>query len=75
VRDSFRQRTLTKYTSFIVLETKEQENALLELQAKFLNNDAKDAPAVMMSEPGLLICLFLFFALVFLGKKKPWIKH
>lgn len=65
VRDSFRQRILTKYTAFTVLETKEQENALLELQAKFLNNDGKDAPAVMMDEPSLFICLLLVLAFVF----------
>ena len=70
VRDSFRQRILTKYTAFTVLETRRQENDLLALQAGFLNDDEKDAPAVMMNEPGLLICLFMVFAIVFFGRKK-----
>jgi len=70
VRDSFRQRLLTKYTAFTVLETKEQENALLELQAKFLNNDGTDAPAVMMDEPGLLICLIMFVSILFWARKR-----
>ena len=70
VRDSFRKRILTKYTAFTVLETREQENALLELQAKFLNNDGKDAPAVMMDEPSLLLCLFMFFAFALLLRRR-----
>ena len=65
VRDSFRQRLLTKYTAFTVLETKEQENALLELQAKFLNSAGVDSPAVMMDEPNLLICLIMLFTVLF----------
>jgi len=68
VRDSFRQRLLTKYTAFTVLETKEQERELLELQAKFLTGGAADSPAVMMDEPGLLIYL-LIPAVIFYGRK------
>ena len=70
VRDSFRKRILTKYTAFTVLETREQERALLKLQAKFLNNDGNDAPAVMMDEPDLLICLLMVFAFVLLLRKR-----
>ena len=68
VRDSFRQRVLTKHTAFTVLETRQQENALLELQAKFLNEDFEDAPAVMMDEPGLLVCIILAIVLVMFGR-------
>ena len=68
VRDSFRQRVLTKHTSFTVLETKEQENSLLELQAKFLSGDKNAAPAVMMDEPNPFVCAVLIFASVFFGK-------
>jgi hypothetical protein len=54
VRDSFRQKLLTPYTAFTVLETQEQEKALLELQDKFLNGSGEaEAPAVSMDEPGL----------------------
>jgi hypothetical protein len=53
-----------------VLETREQENSLLELQAKFLSGDEKEAPAIMMDEPGLLICALLIFAFVFFGRKR-----
>lgn len=74
VRDSFRQRVLTKYTSFTVLETKEQENFLLDLQAEFLNSDEDESPAVMMDEPGLLVCLLsgllLMCAVVLCRKNK-----
>ncbi|MCL1816412.1 MAG: MSEP-CTERM sorting domain-containing protein [Clostridiales bacterium] len=70
VRDSFRQRVLTKYTAFTVLETREQENALLELQAKLLNNEENSAPAVMMDEPDLLICLLMMVVLIIVGRKK-----
>ena len=70
VRDSFRQRILTKYTSFTVLETVEQENSLLELQAIFLNNNGNDAPAVMMDEPGLALCLLMIFVVAFFVRKK-----
>ena len=72
VRDSFRQRLLSKYTAFTVLETREQENALLELQAKFLNNEDINVSTVRMDEPGLLICLIMFFAILFYGRKKHW---
>lgn len=64
VRDSFRQRVLTKYTSYTVLETKEQENFLLDLQAEFLNSDEDESPAVMMDEPSVLGCLLVGLLLV-----------
>jgi hypothetical protein len=75
VRNSFRQRVLTKYTAFTVLETVEQENALLELQAKFLNsggqsNHGQNAPAVMMDEPSLLICVLMALVFAICGRNK-----
>ena len=76
VRDSFRQRILTRYTAFTVLETREQERQLLELQAKFLNSDTTggdfaDAPAVMMNEPGLLLmCTIMVLTCVIIRKNR-----
>ena len=69
IKDSFRQRVLTRYTAFTVLETAEQERALLELQAKFLNGGAANAPAVMMDEPGLWICFLTGIAVIFFRRK------
>ncbi|MCL2047930.1 MAG: MSEP-CTERM sorting domain-containing protein [Defluviitaleaceae bacterium] len=64
IRQSFRQRLLTKYTGFIVVETKEQENDLMELQARFMNEGGEvPAVAVVMSEPGGLA--WVVFGLVF----------
>ena len=65
VRDSFRQRILTRHTAFTVLETIEQEQFLLDLQAKFLNEDASDAPAVMMSEPGMIVFVLSILFLLY----------
>jgi hypothetical protein len=59
VRDSFRQRVLTPFTAFTVLETQEQEEALLALQEEFLNSENRAAPAVMMSEPEWWILVLL----------------
>ncbi|TYQ16989.1 UNVERIFIED_CONTAM: putative secreted protein with MSEP-CTERM motif [Acetivibrio alkalicellulosi] len=70
IRDSFRQRLLTKHTAFTVLETKEQEKSLLELQEKFLNDEMYEAPAVMMSEPGLIICIVFVLILLIYKRKK-----
>ena len=70
VRDSFRQKVLTKYTAFMVLETLEQETSLLNLQAKFLSNDGDGAPAVMMDEPALPLVVVLVFAFVLIGWKR-----
>jgi len=70
IRQSFRQRLLTKYTSFIVLETKQQENDLMELQARFMNEDNETAPAVMMSEPGFLICIVTSLLLIMVIKRR-----
>lgn len=58
IRDSFRQKLLTKHTAFTVLETAEQENYLLGLQEDFLNGKQPEAPAVM-GEPNLLVCLLI----------------
>jgi hypothetical protein len=76
IRDSFRQRILTKHTAFTVLETAEQERALLELQTKFLNGSSYDAPpgapAVRMDEPGFqTIALALAaLAIIYFMKKR-----
>ncbi|MCL2163685.1 MAG: MSEP-CTERM sorting domain-containing protein [Oscillospiraceae bacterium] len=70
VRESFRQRLLSRYTAFTVLETQEQEKSLLELQAKFLSGGVTGAPAVMMDEPGLLIFMILALAIAFIRLRK-----
>ncbi len=50
IKESMKQRILTKNTAFMVMETKEQEDMLLELQDKFLSGGSFETPSVMMSE-------------------------
>ena len=71
VKEAFEKRILTKYTAFTVLETKEQEQTLLDLQEKFLNAEKNsDAPAVMMSEPDTVWILIIVLFMRMLKKKK-----
>ena len=71
VRDSFRQRLLGPYTAFTVLETKEQEESLLALQARILSADGMNAPApVEMSEPGWLWFVLAAVGLVVVHAKR-----
>ena len=63
VRDGMRLRLLTKNNSFIVLETKEQEDDLNRRNQDFLDGKTLSASGALMSEPGLLLAL-LFAALL-----------
>jgi len=63
VRDGIRLRLLTKNNSFIVLETKEQEDDLNRRNQEFLDGKTLSASAAPMSEPGILLAL-LFAALL-----------
>ena len=73
VRDSFRQRVLSRHSAFTVLETKEQEIAMLELQAKLLSGYEKEVDAEtvtpQMDEPDWIVCTLMLFAFVVCGKK------
>jgi len=76
IKDSIKQRILTKNTAFIVMETKEQEDLLLSLQEQFLSGQSTETPAVMMSEPAwaaVIAVLVILLMLVMTGKgmRKP----
>jgi hypothetical protein len=75
IRDSFRQKILTKHTAFTVLETVAQENALLDLQERFLNGKQLDAPAVMMSEPNLIIYGVMILLFIAYKRRELWKRH
>ena len=68
IKESMKQRVLTKNTAFIVMETKEQENLLLSLQELFLSGKSEETPSVMMSEPAWA-AIFVILGLVFLWKR------
>jgi len=53
LRDSMEQRILTVYSSFIVLETREQEETLLRRNQNILDGKMISPPPVPMSEPGI----------------------
>ncbi len=63
VRASFRTRTLTPQTAFIVVETIQQEKELLHLQEQLLNNKL-ETPIVTLDEPSLIVCMLLIILLV-----------
>jgi hypothetical protein len=65
------KRLLTKNNSFIVLETKEQEDELNRRNKDFLEGKTIGAPAAPMSEPGLVITLLLTMLLPVL----LWVKR
>ena len=77
VRDSFRQRILTKYTAYTVLETAEQEKALFDLQERILNGKDDDSYTlnrpVNMDEPGILliaVASIILFMLYFIRDRR-----
>ena len=59
VRDGISRRLLTKNNSFIVLETKQQEEELNRRNQDFLEGKTPGASAASMREPGLLAALLL----------------
>ena len=72
VKDGFSQRILTKNNSFIVLETKEQEDELRRRNNDFLKGKwiSASAPA-SMSEPGMIITvLFTLLLLIAVYMKR-----
>ena len=70
VKDGISRRLLTKNNSFIVLETKEQEDELNRRNQEFLDGNAIGASAAPMSEPGLLIALLFAMLLLILLRFK-----
>ena len=63
VRDGMRLRLLAKNNSFIVLETKGQEDELNRRNQDFLDGKTLSASGALMSEPGIFSAL-LFVALL-----------
>ena len=57
LRAAFRSHVLTPQTSFIVVETAQQEADLWEAQAKLLEQDSAAAARETLDEPPLIICL------------------
>jgi len=70
LRDSIRQRVLTVYSSFIVLETKEQEETLLRRNESFLNGKLIVPPPAPMSEPGIWAALAAVAVVAVVGNRK-----
>ena len=71
VKDGITKRLLTKNNSFIVLETKAQEDELNRRNKEFLEGKTFGASAAPMSEPGLIITLMLtMLCLVLLWVKR-----
>ena len=65
LRDGISKRILTRYNSFIVLETKEQEEELNRRNQEFLDGKTlSSSSSSPMSEPGLLVTLLLLLALL-----------
>ena len=69
IREAMKKRILTKNTAFIVMETKEQEKILLDLQEKFLNGKSNETPSVMMSESGWAVTAAMILIILFLRKR------
>ena len=69
IREAMKKRILTKNTAFIVMETKEQEKILLDLQEKFLNGKSNETPSVMMSESGWAVTAVMILIILFLRKR------
>jgi uncharacterized membrane protein len=69
VRTSFRAKILTPQTAFIVVETQEQEEELLSLQERILNNKVS-TPTVTLDEPPFIICLMISLILILTLKIK-----
>lgn len=69
VRGSFKARILTPQTAFIVVETKEQEKELLELQEQLLSANG-EVPLVTLDEPPVFVIILIFFIGLLLIKRK-----
>ena len=69
IREAMKKRILTKNTAFIVMETKEQEKILLDLQEKFLNGKSNETPSVMMSESEWAVTAVMILIILFLRKR------
>ncbi len=69
IRAGFRARILTPQTAFIVVETPEQEQELLDLQERILNNN-EQIPTVTLDEPPLLLCAILVLLVILFIKKR-----
>ena len=69
IRAGFRTRILTPQTAFIVVETPEQEQELLDLQERILNNN-EQIPTITLDEPPLLICAVLVLLVILFMKKR-----
>jgi len=78
VRDGISRRLLTKYNSFIVLETREQEEELERRNKEFLEGKTLGAASAPMSEPGLLAALLLtllLLAALYMKRKHALRRH
>lgn len=69
VRESFKAKILTPQTAFIVVETQEQEEELLDLQERILNNN-ESIPTVTLDEPSLALCAIAFLFIILILKIK-----
>lgn len=64
INNSFAARILTKNTAFIVVETKEQEKEILDMQERLLNGTGIEAGTERnMSEPSVIAVLIIVGAL------------
>lgn len=73
VKDSFRSGIMTPLTSYIVLETAEQEAALKAKQKQILasgNFESSEGEPVRMSEPSLLVCLAIALPAVWVIRRR-----
>lgn len=73
IQNSFRTGVMTPLTSYIVLETAEQEAALLEKQKQILEqgfNQTSTGQPVHMSEPPLLVCAVLALGALWLVRRR-----
>jgi hypothetical protein len=71
---AFRARVLTQQTAFLVVETAEQEQRLLELQEKILSGKymSEGGEPVTMDEPNILILILLAaVAIIIITKLMP----
>lgn len=73
IKGSIRSRVMTPLSSFIVLETQEQEKALLEKQKRLLASEKQylsDAQLTDMSEPSFLILVVILIVFLANSYKK-----
>lgn len=69
-KDAIARRVLTRSSAFIVLETAQQEQALLALHAKALAGEAVLPNPVSMDEPGALAATAAILFIMLIYKKK-----